>query len=79
MPSKKTIPFEEKLNKLEGIVEQIESPEIELEKAIALYKDGIKLAKECGETLQKHEEEILVLQKTAEEFILEPFSLGAKG
>ena len=66
--------FEKKIERLEKILTQIEDGETPLEDAISLYKDGVALVKECGEVLRAHEEEVLLLQKTAGEFILEPFS-----
>lgn len=62
--------FEEKLARLEEIVERVETAP--LEDAISLYKDGIAIAKECGEKLRGYEEEIFVLKKEADEFTLEP-------
>ncbi|MCL2456196.1 MAG: exodeoxyribonuclease VII small subunit [Defluviitaleaceae bacterium] len=55
--------LEKKLEKLSKIVEQVENAETPLEKAIALYKDGVILAKECNEILSRFEEEIFVLQE----------------
>ncbi|MCL2387705.1 MAG: exodeoxyribonuclease VII small subunit [Defluviitaleaceae bacterium] len=72
--TKKTITFEEKLQNLAEIIEQVEDSETSLDSAIALYKEGIALAQDCGDTLRKYEEEVLTLQKTAEGFTLEPFA-----
>ncbi|MCL2577023.1 MAG: exodeoxyribonuclease VII small subunit [Defluviitaleaceae bacterium] len=66
--------FEKNIERIEKILGKIEDSETGLEDAISLYKDGIALVKECGEVLCKHEEEVLVLQKKADKFILEPFS-----
>jgi exodeoxyribonuclease VII small subunit len=66
--------FEKNIERIEKILSQIEDGETELEEAMSLYKYGVSLAKECGEVLQKHEEEVLLLQKSADKFILEPFS-----
>jgi len=72
--SKKNATFEEKLENLAQIVEKVEDSQTPLDEAISLYKEGIAVAKECGETLRRYEEEVLILQKTADDFILEPFS-----
>jgi exodeoxyribonuclease VII small subunit len=79
MPAKKKAPtFEEKLEKLAEIVEKVEDSGTPLDTSISLYKDGIVLAKECGEVLRKYEEEVFILQKDAEavtaEFSLAPFT-----
>jgi exodeoxyribonuclease VII small subunit len=65
--------FEKNLERVAKITEQIEDSETPLEEAISLYKYGISLAKECGEILQGYEEEVMVLQKTADSFTLAPF------
>ena len=52
MPTTKKIGFEESLRNLKDIVKQLENGEIELEKAMKLYEQGIKLAAEC-ETMIK--------------------------
>jgi len=76
MPAKAKKPqtFEQKLEKLAEIVEQVEDSATPLDSAISLYKDGIALAKDCNETLRVYGDEVLILQKTAEDFTLEPFS-----
>ena len=74
MPAKKKTTFEEDLANLATIVEQVESSSTPLDKSLALYKEGLTLAAKCGETLTKYEEEILTLQKNADDtFILKPF------
>ena len=65
--------FEKKLERLEKTIEKIEDGATGLEKSVSLYKDGIALAKECGEMLGKFEEEVLLLQKTADGFSTQPF------
>ncbi|MCL1845780.1 MAG: exodeoxyribonuclease VII small subunit [Defluviitaleaceae bacterium] len=60
--------FEEKLTRLEEITERVEDAQTPLEEAIALYKNGVALAKECGEALRGYEAEILVLKKEADDF-----------
>ena len=64
--------FEEKLHRLEEIAERVEDAQTPLEDAIALYRDGVKIAKECGESLRAYEDEILVLKKEADELVLVP-------
>ena len=46
MKTVKDLSFEESLKKLEKIVEQLESGEIDLEKSVELYEDGMKLKNE---------------------------------
>ena len=66
--------FESSMEKLETIIEAIESPDIALDASIVLYKEGITLAKECGAALAKYEAEVMQLQKEADGvFALAPF------
>jgi exodeoxyribonuclease VII small subunit len=75
MPTKpkKAATFEQNLERLAEIVERVEDGATPLDTAISLYKDGISVAKECSEALRKYEAEVLMLQKDAEAFTLEPF------
>ena len=51
----KELKFEDNLKKLEEIVEQLESGEIDLEKSVELYEKGILLKNNCEEKLKKVE------------------------
>ncbi len=55
--------FEEKLNRLEEISSLLESDDIDMEKAIALYEEGIELSKVCITTLRDAELKITELKK----------------
>ena len=54
----KNLTFEENLKKLEDIVEQLESGEIDLEKSVELYEKGMILKNNCEEKLKKVEIQI---------------------
>jgi exodeoxyribonuclease VII small subunit len=62
---KPAMPFEEALQKLETIVETMESGDLPLESLIARYEEGVKLAKVCQEKLAEAELKIQQLEKTA--------------
>lgn len=47
----KELSFEEKLNKLEEIVSELEQGNIDLDDAINKYTEAMKLAKECSKKL----------------------------
>ena len=75
MPKKADKSFEENLERLAVITEQVEDAETPLDEAITLYKEGLALAEKCGETLRTYEAEVLTLQKSAAGiFELEPFA-----
>lgn len=59
------MPFEEALQKLETIVEAMESGDLPLESLIARYEEGVKLAKVCQDKLAEAELKIQQLEKTA--------------
>lgn len=58
------MPFAEALQKLESIVEGMESGELPLEHLLAQY-EGVKLAKLCQDKLAEAELKIQQLEKTA--------------
>ena len=70
----KSLPFEEALKKLEGIVEAMESEDLPLEALLARYEDGTRLVKICQEKLAEAELKIRQLEKNAAgEMKLKPF------
>jgi len=50
--------FEEKLEELEKIVNELESGEVKLDSAIEKYSEAMKLAKECSDKLNKAEKTV---------------------
>ena len=70
-----TLPFEEALEKLESIVEAMESAELPLESLLAKYEEGTNLARLCQEKLAEAELKIQQLEKSAGgELKLKPLS-----
>ncbi|MGC9941875.1 MAG: exodeoxyribonuclease VII small subunit [Verrucomicrobiota bacterium] len=63
--SAKNPPFEEALQKLEEIVEAMESDDLPLESLLAKYEEGAKLVKVCQEKLAEAELKIQQLEKNA--------------
>lgn len=55
---KKEPTFEEAIENLETIVEKLEEGEVPLEKALAYYKEGMKLSKVCNDKLKHVQEEM---------------------
>lgn len=54
----KELSFEEKINRLDQIVEEIENSTLSLEKSMELYHEGINLVKELQSTLDEAEKKI---------------------
>jgi exodeoxyribonuclease VII small subunit len=71
----KSLPFEEALKKLEGVVEAMESDDLPLESLLARYEEGTKLVKVCQDKLAEAELKIQQLEKNAAgEIKLKPVS-----
>jgi len=69
----KEVPFEEALNKLETIVESMESGELPLETMLARFEEGVKLVQTCQNRLEEAELKIQKLEKNpAGEPVLKP-------
>ena len=54
--------FEQKMEKLEQLIKQLESGNNSLDDSVKLYQEGIALAKECHEELQIAEKTIIQLK-----------------
>jgi exodeoxyribonuclease VII small subunit len=55
--------FEESIERLEEIIEQMESGDLPLEKVIAHYEEGMKLLETCGKKLEDAEKKIKLLTR----------------
>lgn len=57
------IKFEDALERLEEIVKELETGDIELEKALELFEEGTRLARICAKKLTQAERKVEVLKK----------------
>ena len=57
---------EQAMRELEGIVEQLDSGNVELERSIALYERGAKLKAHCEAKLRAAEEKVATITQNAE-------------
>ena len=69
----KELSFEQALDKLNGIVAQMEDAETGLEETLALYKQGVELSALCMSELNSAEAEIAALTKTLDGIFAVPF------
>ncbi len=53
--------FEQALEKLEGIVKQLESGDTSLDKAIEIYQEGVLLSKYCTQKLNEAEGKVMTI------------------
>jgi exodeoxyribonuclease VII small subunit len=76
MSAKKTIDLEKALSDLEALVEELESGDLPLEKAMKKFEDGIKLTRNCQTALKDAEQKVEVLLKsTGGQEVLEDFDV----
>lgn len=76
MPPKKQMTFEDRLRRLQQIVQALESgndgkeDELSLEQSVALYKEGLILSRACREQLEKVRNDVRLID---EDGALTPF------
>ncbi len=75
MSAKKTINLEKALTDLEEIVEELESGDLPLEKAMKKFEEGIKLTRNCQTALKEAEQKVEILLKSAGGEQLEAFEV----
>ena len=55
--------FEDAINNLEKIVNELENGKLSLDETIKKYEEGMKLSKKCNDILDKAEKKITILTK----------------
>ena len=65
MSAKKTVNLEKTLADLEALVEELESGDLPLEKAMKKFEDGIKLTRACQTALKDAEQKVEILVQSA--------------
>jgi exodeoxyribonuclease VII, small subunit len=68
MENKKELTFEQKLEKLETIVKELESGDVLLDDAINKFNEAMELSKECNEILEKANKTINKVLNKNDEF-----------
>ena len=58
---KEEINFEDAMEKLEKIADELESEDLSLDESVKKFEDGMELSKKCNEILQNAEKKITVL------------------
>ena len=68
--------FEQGLERLEKIVQELEQADLSLERALELFEEGMKLSAHCRRQLEEAENKVEILLKKAEGKVeAEPFPL----
>ena len=70
--------FEAGLQELERLVKEMETGELPLERAIALFEQGMKLSDACRKQLEDAETRVEVLTRRAGEMQPQPFKTADK-
>ncbi len=62
----KNISFEKGLARLEEIIKLLENGEIQLDKSLELFEEGVNLVKICGTQLDEAEKKISIIMKNGD-------------
>lgn len=74
MARKKNINFEEALEELEGLVEQMEDGDLSLEESLAAFEKGVRITRECQDALKQAEQRVQILLQHNDTEQLTPFT-----
>lgn len=69
----KELNFEENMDKLEKIVQELEKGDLNLDDSIKKFEEGMKISKECNKYLEDAEKRITVLIEDKNEITEENF------
>ena len=76
MATKRSVNLEKSIADLETLVDELESGDLPLEKAMKKFEEGIKLTRQCQAALKEAEQKVEVLVQSAGGVeALEPFDL----
>lgn len=64
--AKKEVNLEESFEKLDEMLNELESPDISLEESFQVYQEGMKLLKQCNEMIDRVEKSVLKLNENGE-------------
>ncbi|WP_286240218.1 exodeoxyribonuclease VII small subunit [Neptuniibacter halophilus] len=74
MPRKKNTPdFEQSLQQLETLVNQMEQGDLTLEESLQAFEQGVSLTRECQNILAQAEQKVQLLTESGGELKTEPF------
>ncbi|MFH1368304.1 MAG: exodeoxyribonuclease VII small subunit [Elusimicrobiota bacterium] len=73
-----TMKFEDALKRLEEIVQKMEQ-DVDLDKSLILFEEGIKLVRFCQEKLEESKKKVEILVKKGGKLASEPFDTENDG
>lgn len=65
--------LEASLESLENLVERMESGELSLEESLKAFEEGVRLTRQCQQSLEQAEQQVRVLLEHSEDAEPEPF------
>ncbi len=72
------IKFEKAMNRIEQIVEELEKGELDIDKSLEIFEEGIKMSRVCSKKLNEAEQKIEKLTKNQKgELVAELFPADA--
>ena len=73
------IKFEKAMTRLESIVEELEHGDLDIDKSLEIFEEGIKMSRLCSKKLNEAEAKIEKLSKGKKgDLITEPFPMDDK-
>jgi exodeoxyribonuclease VII small subunit len=71
--------FEEAMERLENIVESLESGDLSLEESLKIFEEGMKLVNFCSKKLEEAEQKVSMLIKDQNgKYTQQPFEVSQK-
>lgn len=67
MAKKTTPPLETSLDKLETLVERMESGDLSLEDSLKAFEEGVRLSRDCQQALAQAEQKVRILMEQSQE------------
>jgi exodeoxyribonuclease VII small subunit len=62
----KEMKLEEAFEKLNNVLVELEKSDVSLEDSFTLYQEGMKLLKSCNDSIDKVEQELIILSENGE-------------
>lgn len=71
--------FEDAMERLEEIVQSLESSDLSLDDSLAIFEEGVKLIGFCSKKLEEAEEKVnLLVKESDEKYTQQPFEMESK-
>lgn len=75
MSKQKQENFEQAMEELEKIVQELENGNLSLDESVKMFESGMEISKKCNEILQKTEKKITILLEINGNVEEEPFDI----